>query len=99
LAVAALAGAGFAVAALAGVAGFAGAAFAGAAFAVAALAAGVARGLRGGVGEAVDRVFPERGDGTLSGAFTSAVAPDERGFPWAGAEIRRVPLAGVDPSA
>jgi hypothetical protein len=83
-----------------------------AAFADAALAAVVARRARVAgddsaaavraaepVREVVDRVFPERGVGTLSGAFSFAVLTDVRGFPWAGAGVLRVPLAGAGPSA
>ncbi len=56
--------------------------------------------LRAGVvWEVLDCVFPERGVGTLSGAFSPVAAAGVRVFPWAGAGIRRVPLRGAESSA
>jgi len=46
------------------------------------------------VWEVLDRAFPERDVGTLSGAFSSVAAAGVRGFPGAGAGIRRAPFVG-----
>ena len=56
--------------------------------------------LRAGVvWEVLDCAFPERGVGTLSGAFSPVAAAGVRVFPWAGAGIRRVPVRGAESSA
>jgi hypothetical protein len=97
----------FAVAALAVVAlaGFDTVALAAVVFALAVVAAVVvlAAGLRLRGWEVVVRAFPERGAGTSAEAFFSAGSAIDvavvRGFPWAGAGIRRAPVVGSDPSA